>query len=211
VPVLVENSSNLEAMAEFVSAPNPAQELISVSLGDHIGCGLISGGKLHRGAFGAAGEIGHNAMAAEAVVDCSCTAPNCLESVASARAIAARLRKVGLEVDSVADVVGLASADTIAAVEVMREAGRLIGTALAALVNFFDPEEVVLSGPLSTSVPLVRAIRAVVYEHALPLNTAQLSIRVSTIGADAALIGATERSLEYLLSAERIDSLVSPG
>lgn len=209
VPVLVENLSNLEAMAEFAATDRRVTQLMSVGLGDYIGCGLVVNGELYRGASGAAGEIGHSSVPATAVVPCTCSAPNCLEASASGRAIAFLMKQAGLQVDSIADVVRHGNGDSLAAIDIVRQAGRVIGTSLVSAVNFFNPNEIVLSGPLSACVPLVRSLQAVVLEQALPLNTADLTIRESTVGDQAALLGAANLSLTYLLSVERIDSLIS--
>jgi len=208
IPIFVENLSNMEALAERAHTPDDPN-LITVALSDHIGCGIIVHGELYRGAFGSAGEIGHNSVPADAVVSCTCTAPNCLESTASGRAIAHRLRESGFDVTDLDDIVRLGNGTQREAVDIVRAAGRLIGTAVAAVVNFFDPQQVVVSGPLASCVPLTSAIRATIMEQALPANTAQLSVRITELGNDAALRGAAYLCADVLLSPQRVDETLA--
>jgi Transcriptional regulator/sugar kinase len=59
VPVLVENDANLAALAEHrLGAAQGEANAAVITLGTNIGLGLILGGRIHRGARGAAGEIG---------------------------------------------------------------------------------------------------------------------------------------------------------
>jgi predicted NBD/HSP70 family sugar kinase len=209
VPVLVEKLANLEAIAERLEVPHRTPDLMAVVLGDHIGCGIVIKGELYRGAFGAAGEIGHSSVLAESVVPCTCSAPSCLDSTASARAIAVLMRRAGLSVDSVADVVEIGNSNSIEGSEIVRTAGRLIGGTIANAINLINPDQLVISGPLSECVPLIRAVRSVVLEQALSLNTSQMHIRVSGLGADSALRGAAVSALDFLLSVERIDGILA--
>lgn len=72
----------------------------------------------------------------------------------------------------------------------MRTAGRLIGDVLTALVNFFNPDALVIGGSLSNAEPLVATIRGVIYERCLPLATRNLEIATSRAGRDASILGA---------------------
>ena len=59
VPVVVDNDANLMAVGEYVSRGSTVQRLVAVKLGTGIGCGVITGGQVHHGASGVAGDIGH--------------------------------------------------------------------------------------------------------------------------------------------------------
>ncbi|WP_426997122.1 ROK family protein [Pseudarthrobacter sp. N5] len=209
LPILIENDANLVALAENAVPDNGRpSHLLAVKLGTRIGCGIISAGRLHRGAAGAAGEISHISVPGTATLSCSCPEENCLESVASGGALVARLRNAGYSVAGTADVVELGRAGDPAAVEALREAGAHIGSVLSSIVNFFSPHVVVLGGAMSASAPLVAALRAELFRKCLPLIANDLSVRTSINTADAGVKGATHLILEELLAPARIEHLV---
>lgn len=208
VPVLVENDANLMALAELAAERTTRPEhLLAIKLGSRIGCGILTEGRLHRGAGGAAGEISHTSVSGRSATSCTCASKNCLESVASGGALAARLRAEGYDVKGAADVVELGRDGDPGAIEALREAGSHIGTALSAIVNFFNPREVVLGGTMSASPPLVATIRAELFKQCLPLVANDLEVRASANPADAGIHGAIHLILEYLLAPGRIEQL----
>src|SRR5918992_1790172 len=58
-PVLVDNDVNIMALGEYWARWRDTDHLLFVKVGTGIGCGVISDGRIHRGAQGAAGDIGH--------------------------------------------------------------------------------------------------------------------------------------------------------
>lgn len=206
VPVLVENDANLAAVAEFGAVA--VDHLLAVKLGTRIGCGIVSEGRLHRGAGGAAGEISHVTVPGEAAIPCSCSVPNCLESVAGGGALVHRLRESGFAVERPSDVVDLAAHGEVSAVQALREAGNLIGEVLTSVVNFFNPRVVALSGAMSAAEPLVAAVRATLFARCLPLTAAVLEVRAGSAGADSGLSGALRLVADRVLAPARIDALV---
>ena len=91
LPVHVENDANLGALAEYVwGSGRGHSDVIYIKLSSGVGAGLLLGGRLHEGAGGTAGEIGHT-PAQQGTAICRCGSRGCLETVASARAIAEQL------------------------------------------------------------------------------------------------------------------------
>ena len=91
LPVQVENDANLGALAEFVwGSGRGHSDVVYIKLSSGIGAGLLLAGRLHEGAGGTAGEIGHT-PAQNGTAICRCGSRGCLETVASARAIAEQL------------------------------------------------------------------------------------------------------------------------
>jgi predicted NBD/HSP70 family sugar kinase len=80
-----------------------------VKIGTGIGCGLVAGGHVHRGADGAAGDIGHIHVPDKDDVVCRCGNLGCLEAVAGGSALAARLAGLGLPTRTSRDVVAQVS------------------------------------------------------------------------------------------------------
>ena len=97
VPVLVDNDVNIMALGEHWTNWREVDHLLFVKVATGIGCGIVVDGRIHRGAEGAAGDIGHIRVAAEGAeaIICSCGNVGCLEALAGGAAMAARLRERG--------------------------------------------------------------------------------------------------------------------
>ena len=88
-PVWVDNDVNLMALGEHVTSPEKkSNELIYIKIGSGIGAGILTHGRLHRGAQGCAGDIGHIAISEKNDVICRCGNVGCLESVVGGVALA---------------------------------------------------------------------------------------------------------------------------
>ncbi|WP_405418147.1 ROK family protein [Pseudonocardia alni] len=209
-PAFVDNEVNLMALGEYRAGRGVGSpDLVLVKIGTGIGAGLISGGRLHRGAQGSAGDIGHVGLTgsvpgAEQVV-CRCGNVGCLEAFAGGAALARdataaaldnrgehlteRLAKAG-EITS-DDVVRAAEFGDRVAVELLSRAGRLVGDTVAAIVNFFNPSTILLGGRVGTSGDLLLAgVRQSVYRRSLPLATRDLQIARASLGERAGPTGA---------------------
>lgn len=206
VPVLVENDANLMALSEL-PARKSRQTFVAVLLGTRIGSGIIANGQLLRGDSGAAGELSHTPVNAAPTISCVCGLAGCLESVASGAAIAARLNVTGHAVESVTDIVALGRGDDPEVLSILREAGTRIGTVLAAAVNFINPGSVVLGGLMSTSGPLVAAIRAELFQRCLPIASEGLDVRTIKSPETAATRGAFRLLLDEVLAPARVDEM----
>lgn len=209
VTTLVDNDVNIMALGEYWSLGRSVDDLLFVKVGTGIGSGLILGGHLHRGARGAAGDIGHIQAGATHVV-CRCGNIGCLEASAGGAALASQLAAMGYDATNSRDVVDLVETGNADAVRVLRDAGRLIGEALSSVVNLLNPELVVIGGDLAQSgQTLVAAVREVVYKRSLPLSTADLRIQDSPLGDRAGVIGAAALVLDHVLHPEAVDASIS--
>ena len=204
VPVLVDNDVNIMALGEHWSHWREHEYLLFVKVGTGIGCGIVLDGAIHRGAEGAAGDIGHIRVAsrdsAEEVV-CSCGNVNCLEALAGGAAMARQLRAAGVEADTARAVVELTRAGEPAAVQIVRESGRLVGEVLAAAVNFYNPSIIVIGGDVADAQEqLLAGIREVAYQRSLPLATRHLRVVRSQLADRAGVIGAAVMVIEHMFS-----------
>jgi predicted NBD/HSP70 family sugar kinase len=206
-PVLVENDANLIALSERPE-PDRTSTLVAVKLGTRIGAGVLLDGRLHRGVSGAAGELSHTPVDGEAAIGCTCGVPDCLESVASGGAVAARLRAAGRTVVGTGDVLALAAQGDAVVLDELRRAGEHIGRVLAGIVNFCNPSDVVFAGAMSASSVLVATIRGELYRSCLPMVADALDVRASRSPRDAGIRGATVLALDEVLAPTRIDELV---
>ena len=195
-PVLVDNDVNIMALGEHATEYADVEHLLFVKVATGIGAGVISGGRLHRGAQGAAGDIGHVQTPGHTEL-CRCGNIGCLEAVAAAPAIASQL---GLVDATSRDIVELVRAGNTAATQAVRQAGREIGTVLAAAVSLLNPSVIVVGGSLSQAGDsLLAGIREAIYARSLPLATTSLRVVTSRTTHDAALRGAATLVLRHAL------------
>ncbi len=208
VPIQVDNDVNIMAAGEYATYwRDLVDELLFVKVSAGIGCGIIIGGQLHRGAQGAAGDVGHIPVDGYPDVICRCGNSSCVEAVAGGAAIAARLREAGYDCADTRAVAALVQAGSADASRLVRDAGRLVGTVIAHLVNSLNPAVIVLGGEIAHAhAHLLAGIREVVYQRSPPLATRNLQLVVSRLGERAGVIGATTGVLDDILSAESINA-----
>jgi len=189
VPVLVENDAKAAAIGEYVTRGQESGDMIYVKAGTGIGACLVSGGQIHRGGRGLSGDVTHVRVADSGERHCSCGSRGCLETVASGAALARQLAEQGSSATTIQDIVAAVSDADPTVVTMVRHAGRLLGVALSGLVNFLNPDAVVIGGALSSLDVYVAATRGMLYERCLPSMTQSLTIDASVTGPNAALVG----------------------
>jgi predicted NBD/HSP70 family sugar kinase len=210
VPALVDNDVNIMAVGEHWSNWRDEAFLLFVKIGTGIGSGIVAGGHVHRGADGAAGDIGHIHVPDHDDIVCRCGNRGCLEAFAGGGAMAVRLREQGLRTQTSRDVVDQVRAGSPEAVQLIREAGRTVGGVLATCVNMLNPAVIVIGGDVARAdEPLMAGIQEVVYRRSLPLATGRLRIVRSQLDDGAGVIGAAVMVLEEVLAPAAVDAALS--
>ena len=144
LPVMLENDANAGALGEHrFGVARGASQVVYVRLSAGVGLGLILDGVPYRGRLGIAGELGHVRAVASGGALCRCGNTGCLETVASAAAVADAL---GVHVPRVVELV---AAGDERARRAVASAGEAVGAAVAAVVNVLNPELVVIGGELA--------------------------------------------------------------
>jgi glucokinase len=211
VPARVANDLSAAAWGEMCfGAARGFSDVVLVFVGTGVGSGLILGGRLHEGAQGVAGELGHVKVRPPRPGTfprrCGCGQTGCLEAYTSGANIAARVREelAAGAASAIRDLVeGDLSRVDAGAVEdafalgdryaegLWAEVAELLGTAIANVVTLLNPARVILGGGV-----LIRCARleALVREHfdARVSRSAAvgLSIERAHLGDDAGVIGA---------------------
>lgn len=226
VPVWVDNDVNLMALGELrAGLARGDRDVIFLKIGTGIGAGLISAGRLHRGAQGCAGDVGHVSVVDDRVV-CRCGNIGCLEALAGGAALArdgteaARsgaspyLARQLTAAGSVTarDVAEAAAHGDRASVELLGNAGSRIGKTLSTLVSFYNPSLVVLGGGVADAGDaFLASIRETVYRRSLPLATRELKVVRSALGLRGGLLGAAFMAIEELFTVEALTAWLDDG
>ncbi len=199
-PIAIDNDVNVMAWGDYNAKwrREGVHDLLFIKHGSGIGCGIIASGQVYRGYDGTAGEVGHIAVAdVDPPVICRCGSKNCLDVVASGSALLKQLKARDYRVETVADVSRLASEGDPVVVNMVREAGRALGTVMSAVVSFFNPAIIVMGGSLGAlEISLLAGVRESIYAQATMVSTRDLRIVTSALGPEAPLYGATLLALD---------------
>ncbi|MTE17852.1 ROK family protein [Streptomyces sp. TRM43335] len=216
-PVMVDNDVNLMALGErHAGVARSVQDLLCVKIGTGIGCGIVAGGEVYRGATGSAGDIGHIQVEhGSQGRQCACGNRGCLEAYFGGAALARDAEEAAREGRSpelasrletagrltAADVAAAAAAGDTASLGLIRDGGDRIGQVVAGLVSFFNPGLVVIGGGVTgLGHTLLAGIRTQVYRQSLPLATGNLPIVLGELGPVAGVIGAARLISDHLFS-----------
>ncbi|WP_407939894.1 ROK family protein [Micromonospora tarapacensis] len=215
-PALVDNDANVLALGEqHAGIGRTFDDFLYLKLGTAIGCGLVLGGSLYRGATSSAGDIAHLPLGDDGPT-CVCGEVGCLEAycgdaglVRSALA-AARSGRSGPLADrlgaagtlTVPDVAAAAIAGDPAAQTLVRDTARRLGQVLVGLVSFFNPGIVVIGGaPDGLGHILLAEVRGVVYRRSAPVATGTMPIVLSDLAGRAAVIGGARLVSDHVFTA----------
>ncbi len=187
-PLAIENDANAAAWGEFrFGAGRGCNHMVLLTLGTGIGGGIVVSGRLHRGADGTAGEIGHVVVRAEGA-RCPCGRHGCLEAYCAANAL---VRSAGRIAKTPADLARLADRGNSRAREAFRRYGQNLGIAIASILNLLNPERIVLAGGISNELDLFGpTLKAEACRRAFALPGRRALILKGTLGDDAGALGA---------------------
>ena len=204
--VHLDNDANLGALAEVtLGAGIGARDAMYLMVSGGVGAGLILGGELYRGTGGTAGELGH-VLVDESGPICRCGNRGCLEMMAGGRAIIALLRSSHGDDLTLDEVMALVADGDSGARRAIADAGRILGRSVAAIVNAFNPELVIVGGAVSAAGDvLLDPLQEAVHRYAIPSAAADVRITRGVLGERAEVLGALE------LAARQSDVAASVG
>lgn len=196
MPVFVDNDATVAALCEaYDDDLRPvAQSLVMFTIGTGVGGGIVLGGRIYRGATGAAAEMGHQIIGADLTAGAPAPGddfpqPDTLEWLASGRALDRLGEERGLGRGP--DVVEAARAGDASALEAVHILGERIGIGVANAINVFDPEQVVLGGGVSSAGDLfLDRVEEVARAYLLPGVGTCTTIRLAVYGPKAGVRGA---------------------
>jgi glucokinase len=194
--VILENDANAAALGEkWMGAGRDVDDLVLLTLGTGIGGGIIVNGRVLHGHLGMAGELGHLTVVPNGN-PCGCGNRGCVEKHASATAIVAMARLIGLGHDKTRDLTSedvykLAIEGNERAKAIFRSMGEALGVALANLINIFNfPLYLLSGGPLPAWDYFAPAMMEEVARRSFTYRNAPTRIERATLGNEAGLFGA---------------------
>ena len=202
LPFFMENDANAAAFAEYkIGSAKGSKVSITVTLGTGLGGGIVIDGKLLKGKSGAAGEVGHIMLGLKPERSCTCGQYNCFEAYASGTGFRRTIQELALTLPefktsilsdktqeelSTYDVIsGYKKGDRFCTIAYETWENEII-IGLTSLANIFDPDNIVISGGLSSEVNYEK-IEKIINEK---IVTMPLKILPASTGNYAGMIGA---------------------
>lgn len=207
-PISLDNDADLGAVGEWsFGAGQGESNMAYVKVGTGIGCGILIDGQIYHGVLGTAGEIGHVTIS-ESGAPCTCGNYGCLEAMAGGRAIAQRAQMAiragqrtclseitGREL-SAQDVAQAATVGDVVSQQLLSDAGRHIGSAVASLINLLNPGLVLIGGGVAEAGDyLLAPLQATVHERSLRASMQAARITRAALGRRSTALGAVASAL----------------
>lgn len=210
LPIRLDNDANVFAIAEHhLGHGKSIDNLVCLTVGTGVGGGVISGGKVLRGEWGGAGELGHITVDMNGP-PCNCGSRGCIETYASGTGIANRMQEkmnsMNVDVDSNSQMIHfknnpeqLTSKEVIQwyeqgipeAVAVINDAIRALTYGIINLIHTFNPTKVIFGGGLIEHNPwLLEKIKTETSKRGMATLVQPVEMAISKLGYHAGLIGA---------------------
>jgi glucokinase len=157
--VMMINDARAFTLAEGTMGAGAGFRIVAcVTLGTGIGGGIMIDGHLHVGAFGVAGEIGHQIIDPDGPL-CGCGNRGCVEALARADVLTALAGRETAE-----EVYRAAARGDRRSVAAVEQVARAVGIGLANVVTLIGPDRIVIGGGIvdageAVLDPIRRAIR----------------------------------------------------
>ncbi len=184
--VWMVNDARAFTLAEgILGAGRGCSTIACVTLGTGVGGGLMIDGKLHRGAFGVAGELGHQTVLPDGPL-CGCGNRGCVEALVRADVLASNAGK-----PSASAVFEAARAGENRSTAAVTQMAEFLGIGLANVVTLFGPERIVVGGGIAEAGDLVlEPIADAVKRRVTLVPTEQIQIVPAQFGRFAGAVGA---------------------
>ncbi len=210
IPVIIENDANAAGWAEYrYGAGKGYQHMVMLTIGTGVGGAVIVDGKMLRGGFGIAGELGHLRLVPNGL-PCGCGQSGCLESygsgtalLKSAKALADSGDPDGSKLREHQAATGQLTGQEVyqailesdpGALRLLAELGDWLGQGVASLAAVLDPQIVVIGGGVSAAGDLLlEPIREAYLRH-LPARgfRPELAVVAAELVNDAGVVGAAD-------------------
>ncbi|HSQ55348.1 MAG TPA: ROK family protein [Gemmata sp.] len=198
-PLIVENDVRMGTYGEFAhGAARGARNVLGVFVGTGVGGGLIINGDLYSGFNGNAGEIGHLILHWRRGSE--------LESIAGRKYMMKRAKEIlddapkrvrkewkGIDLASVrsTQLAEFYQKDDPVAVQLVDDAARALGAAIGGVVNFLNPEVIVIGGGVTGALgdTFIERIWEIAQRYALPGAATGIRCVPAALADDSGIVG----------------------
>lgn len=202
---IIENDTRALAYAQHIMHKSDrVRNSLFLNVGRGVGVGIIIDGELYYGKSGFSGEFGHIPFFQNQII-CHCGKKGCLETEASGAALEREflenLQNGGSSILSdrfqraepirYTDIINAAQADDVLSIELIGSLGEKLGRGIGVLINLFNPESVIIGGPLARAGDyLILHIRSALAKYSLSLVNNDSLLSISNQGDMGVAIGA---------------------
>ena len=207
LPVFIENDTKAMSYGDYLRCGNPEwRNVLYVNMGWGLGLGIIIDGRIYYGHDGYSGEFGHIRTYDNEIM-CHCGRKGCIETEVSGRAIFRKLRDRVIyrheptllskkiwenKTVTTLDLVQAVEQGDKLCIELVSSVGRELGSLVAGLINLFNPDCIIVGGPIS-QVPasyFLEPLKQEIRKNSFLLMTRSLPVVTSPLGTDAGVVGA---------------------
>lgn len=203
VPLLIENEANAALWGENVfGTARRSVNMVYVSVGMGIGCGLLLNGRLYTGHTSHAGEFGHMIIEPDHGLPCQCGNTGCWEAYASNHAaLKLYAGKSGQTLNSYEEFIARIRHNDPIALTTLESTIRYLGIGIANIVNSINPEVVIIGGKITElqdiiAKPLLKQIK----EICLDKTFSGLTFKFTTLNDQACALGVAGLFLEKTIT-----------
>lgn len=222
VPSFIDNDSRASAYGEYMTHyRETGKNLLFVQCTWGLGLGIIINGEPYSGKSGFSGELGHIHIYDNETI-CHCGKKGCLETETSGSALHRKfMERIQSGAQSILtdpnhpmfventqkitlnDIVQAVLKEDILCIEMIEEIGEKLGLHIANLINLFNPNVVIIGGPLArTGDYLLQPIRTNIRKYSLNMVSQDTLLRQSLLLRYAGVMGAAmlarKKSIEAL-------------
>lgn len=200
----IDNDSRVMCYGEYMRRRlHTVKNLLYINLNWGLGMGMILNGKLYYGSTGLSGELGHLTMFDNEIF-CRCGKKGCLETEASgfaarrllvskhtagAQSILSKKLDTGAQI-TLDDFVDAIKAEDMLMIEIIEEIGSQLGKGVAAMINIFNPEQVIIGGELSKAGDYLKmAVIGSIRKYSLSIVNRETTVELADPSINANLLG----------------------
>jgi glucokinase len=212
LPAVMERDTQVAVLAEGeFGAARGMTDYVYVTVSTGIGGGVVSGGRLLRGANGLANELGHLTIDINGPI-CGCGATGHLEGIASGTGIARAAREAGMGDIGASEVAAREDRGDPSAALIMDLARQAFAAAVVSIVDVFNPQRIIVGGGIAIGQGdrLLEPARQAVAKYAFKRQAEGVEVVPSILGDNVGLVGALPLVRLALLGDDGTDTSDTP-
>lgn len=200
----IDNDSRVMCYGEYMSGKmSSVKNMLYINLNWGLGMGMVLNGKLYYGSTGLSGELGHITMFGNEIF-CRCGKKGCLETEASgfaakrlliskhnagAQSTLTKKLDPGQQI-TLDDFVDAINSEDMLMIEIIEEIGSQLGKGVAAMINIFNPEQVIIGGELSKAGDYLKmAVIGSIRKYSLSIVNRETKVDMANAAVNTDLLG----------------------